>query len=292
MRLLAVLLFLCAVVPAQVAIKAHPVAEGIHMITGNGGNIGLLTGPDGLVMIDSQYAPLTASILSVVRDLSTEPLRLLINTHWHGDHVGGNANLSKTGPTILAHKNVRTRMEKGQFMETFQREVPPAEKDALPKITFEKELTLHWNGEVLNLFHCPSGHTDGDIVVHFQKANVFHMGDLFFNGMYPFLDVGSGGSSQGLIAAADRVLAMTNEASTIIPGHGPLAKRKDLKDYRDMLATAEASVRLLVEAGLDKEAIIKRKPTEALDERFGKGFMKPDLFTGLLVESIQRSTPR
>jgi glyoxylase-like metal-dependent hydrolase (beta-lactamase superfamily II) len=269
-------LFFACSLSAQVPIKAVPVASNVFMVSGSGGNIGLHVGTDGIFMIDSQYAPASSTILKQIREISQEPIRYLFNTHWHGDHVGGNENFKKTGGAIVAHANVRVRMEKGQTMEIVKREVPPAPKLALPTISFDGEITFNMNDEVIHAFHCKNGHTDGDAVVHFKNADVFHMGDLFFNGMYPFIDLGSGGSIDGLIAAADRILLLATDQSKIIPGHGPLATREDLSRYREMLVSVRKSVLQLVEAGNDTEAIVAKKPTAELDETWGGGFMKRD----------------
>ncbi|MFI5169976.1 MAG: MBL fold metallo-hydrolase, partial [Vicinamibacterales bacterium] len=176
---------------SQVEIKAEKVTEGVYMLTGRGGNIGLSVGKSGSFLVDDQYAPLTDKILAVVKSVSPEPVRFLVNTHWHGDHTGGNENIGKAGVFIVAHENVRQRMSKEQFKAVFKSTTPPSPEAALPVVTFGEGVTFHWNGDEIRVYHVPPAHTDGDSIVVFRKANVVHMGDLFFNGMYPFIDVSS-----------------------------------------------------------------------------------------------------
>src|SRR5262245_56719058 len=182
-----------------VEVKASPVAGNVHVLTGRGGNIGVSAGDDGVFLVDDQYAPLTDKVKAAVAGISPRPIRFLLNTHWHGDHTGGNENLGKAGVVIVAHENVRRRMSVEQFIEAFDEKVPPAPAQALPVVTFTDAVTFHMNGDDVRCFHVPPAHTDGDTVVHFQKADVIHMGDLFFNGMYPFIDVATGGSFEGVI---------------------------------------------------------------------------------------------
>ena len=210
----------------DVNIKATKLADGIHMRTGKGGNIGVLTGPDGTFMIDDQFAPLTARIMVAVKNIGGDTPRFLINTHYHFNHTGGNENLGNAGVTIVSHDNVRKKLAKGTTIVAFNRVMPPAPKAAVPVITFTREMTFHLNGETVHAIHSPNAHTDGDTIIHFEKANVIHAGDLFFNGFYPFIDTGAGGTVQGVIAAIDKMLALADDNTKIIPGHGPLADKK------------------------------------------------------------------
>jgi len=276
--------------PVQEAqIRATEVAPGIHMLEGQGGNIGLLSGDQGALLIDDQYAPLTGAILKAVSEITDQPVQFVLNTHWHGDHTGGNENLGRRGAVIVAHENVRKRLSSEQFMEAFNRTAPAAPEVARPVITFTRDLTFHWNGEEVRVFHVGHAHTDGDALIHFKRANVFHLGDTFFNGFYPFIDAGSGGVIDGMIEAADLVLEQADESTKIIPGHGPLGNRAALQDYRDMLVTVRARIDGLLEEGLSRDEIIARKPTEDLDAKWGGGFMKPDVWVGLLVDGIERN---
>ncbi len=260
---------LCAQDPLDtVQVRSVAVARGVYMLMGAGGNIGVSAGADGVFLVDDQYAPLTDRIVRAIRSFSDRPLRFVINTHWHQDHTGGNENLGKAGALIVAHDNVRKRMSVEQFMEAFNRTVPPAPPGALPVVTFNETVTFYMNDEEIHAFHVTRAHTDGDAIIHFRRANVIHMGDTFFNGRYPFIDIGSGGSVDGVIAAADQVLAIANEQTKIIPGHGPLATRDELREYRDMLAGTRERVASLVAQGRTLEQVMAAGVTAPWDGRF------------------------
>ena len=271
---------------SKVEVKAQKVAEGVYMLTGAGGNIGLSVGQDGCYVIDDQYAPLTDKILAAIKAISPAPVRFVVNTHWHGDHTGGNENIGKTGALLVAHENVRRRMSTEQFMAAFGRKIEPSPEAALPVVTFTDAVTFHWNGDEIRVYHVPPAHTDGDAVIHFVKADVLHMGDVFFNGSYPFIDASSGGRIDGYIAAADRVLAGITERTQIIPGHGPLGTKADLQAFRDMLKTARDRIAKLKAEGKSRDEVIAAKPTADLDAKWGGGFMKGDTFAGLAYDSL------
>ncbi|GMG87113.1 MBL fold metallo-hydrolase [Biformimicrobium ophioploci] len=271
---------------SEVEITTEQVAENIHMLQGRGGNIGVSVGEDGVFMVDDQYAPLTGKILKAISELSDKPVRFVINTHWHGDHTGGNENLSGEGALIIAHENVRKRMSADQVMEVFKRTVPAAPEAALPVITFTDATTFYWNDEEIHVFHIDPAHTDGDSIVHFRKANVIHMGDTFFNGSYPFVDTSAGGDIDGVIANAERIMALSDEKTRIIPGHGPLTDKAGLTAYRDLLVELRDRIKALVDKGMSREAVIAAKPTAEYDEKFGQGFMKPDIWTGIVYDSL------
>jgi cyclase len=273
---------------SAVEIKAEKVADGLYALTGRGGNLGLSVGEDGAYLIDDQYAPLTGKILAAVKELTPEPVRFVVNTHYHGDHTGGNENMGEAGALLVAHENVRRRMAAGTFMKAFNRQVEPAPAGALPVVTFTDALTFHWNGEEIRVFFVGPAHTDGDSIIHFVKADVFHMGDTLFNGMYPFIDVSAGGRIDGMIAAADRVLKVANEKTRLIAGHGPaVATKADLQAYRDMLVEVRGRVAKLKAEGKTGEQIVAAKPTADFDEKWGGGFMKPDVWVGLIYESMK-----
>jgi cyclase len=272
----------------KVEVRTEKVAEGVHVLMGAGGNIGVSSGPDGVFLVDDEWAPLTAKVKAAVAALSDQPIRFILNTHWHPDHTGGNENLGDGGALIVAHDNVRRRMSTEQFIELMGMKVPPSPARALPVVTFDQSVTLHLNGDEIHAFHVAPAHTDGDAVVHFRNARVVHMGDLFFKGMYPFVDLSSGGSFEGMIAAADRVLEAADDRTRIIPGHGPVASRADLAAYRAMLATVRDRVKPLVQAGRTAAQIAETKTLADLDAQWGKGFMKPDVFLGLVVQSLTR----
>jgi glyoxylase-like metal-dependent hydrolase (beta-lactamase superfamily II) len=273
---------------SAVEIGVQPLAPGISMLTGAGGNIGLSVGDDGAFIVDDQYAPLTDRISAAVAKLTPRPVRFVINTHWHGDHTGGNENFGKAGAVIVAHDNVRRRMSAQQVNEFFKMTTPPSPAIALPVVTFAESVTLHLNGDEVRIVHVPPAHTDGDAVVHFTKANVVHMGDLYMNGLYPFIDPSSGGSVDGVVGAADKVLAMVNDQTKIIPGHGPLASRATLREFRDMLATVRDRIRAQVTAGKSLAEIQASAPTKDFDAKWGGGFLKPDQFVAIVHATLRK----
>jgi glyoxylase-like metal-dependent hydrolase (beta-lactamase superfamily II) len=274
---------------AGVGIRALPIAPGIAMLLGSGGNIGVCAGEDGVVLVDDQFAPLSERIRAAVDSISGGgPIRFVLNTHWHRDHVGGNEAFAGQGAVIVAQDNVRRRMSTVQFRATFQDTIPASPRKALPIVTFTDSVTFHLNGMELRVFHVRNAHTDGDAMVHFPAANAIHMGDCFFNGTYPVLDVSSGGTLDGMIAADDLALALVDDATKIIPGHGPLGDRAALKRFRDMLAAVRERVAPLVRRGKTLEEIVAAKPLADLDAVWGRGFMKADRFLGAVFADLSR----
>ena len=253
------------------------VVEGIHVIMGNGGNIGVSAGEDGVFMIDDQFAPVTDKLRELIAGVSDKPIRFLLNTHFHGDHTGGNENLGSAGVTIFAHDNVRARLL-GQG----------APAVALPVVTFNDTTTFHMNGQTIHVFHAAGAHTDGDALIHFREADVIHMGDTYFNGFYPFIDVASGGSLDGTLAAADQALALANDNTRIIPGHGPMSNRAELMAYRGMLIAARDGIQPMIADGKTVEQVIAAKPTAALDGEWGDGFLNPDRFVRIVYSSMKK----
>lgn len=289
--LMSLLFTLSAAASAQegmedVTIESIRVAEGVYMLTGRGGNIGVSTGPDGVIVIDDQFAPLSEKILAAIRVLDEGPLRFVVNTHWHGDHTGGNENLGKAGAIIVAHENVRARMSTEQFMASFNRTVPASPEAALPVITFTDAVSFHWNGDDIDVFHVPAAHTDGDAIIHFKKANVVHTGDVYFNQAYPFIDAGSGGTVAGVLAAVDRLLALGDDATRFIPGHGTVSGKTGLAAYRSMLQTMSERIDRLIDEGLDRDAVIAARPSRDYDAVWGNGFLKPDDWVGVMYDAL------
>ena len=266
----------------KVEIKSEKLGAGVWVLYGAGGNIGLCAGPDGALLVDDQFASLSARILAAVKQASEQPLHWVVNTHWHGDHVGGNENMAAAGATLIAQDRVRERMVEGQDNKFFGRKVEPAPRKALPLITFNDTTTLHVNGEDVVVFHVAPAHTDGDAIVWFPKANVVHMGDTFFNGIYPIIDLESGGSIHGMIAASERVLHRIGDGTKVIPGHGPVTDKAGLQKYHDMLVGVRAAVTKLVKEKKSLEQTVAAGPTAPWDEAWGKGFMKPETFTKVL----------
>jgi len=271
-----------------VQIRTQPAGKGVYMLLGSGGNIGLAVGNDAAFLIDDQFAPLTPKILTAVRAVTDKPVRFLVNTHWHGDHTGGNENLAAAGVILVAHDNVRTRMSSEQFIAALNSRTPASPAKALPVVTFSETVAFYLNDETIHVVHVPPAHTDGDAIVHFVNANVIHMGDTFFNGRYPFIDLSSGGSFDGVINAVNAALRYVNDSTKIIPGHGAMATRADLINYRDVLTKIRDRVAALIKQGKTKEQAIAAKPSAEWDAAWGTGFMKPDVFLGIVYESMSK----
>lgn len=273
----------------SVKVQSTPAGPGVHMLTGAGGNIALAVGEDYAFLVDDQFEQLSQRILDAVRRITDKPVRFLVNTHWHGDHSGGNQNMAKSGIIIVAHDNVRTRMSTEQFIAAFNSKVVPSPRGALPVVTFADGVTFHNGGEQIHVVHVPPAHTDGDAIVHFTRGNTLHMGDLFFNGRYPFVDLSSGGSFEGVIRAVTSALAYVNDSTKVIPGHGPLAGKADLVAYRDVLSGIRDGVAALIKQGKTREEVIRAKPGARWDATWGAGFMAPDVFIGHVYDSMSKT---
>ncbi len=239
-----------------VQVRATALAGGVHVLFGSGGNIGLSVGDDAAFIVDDQFAPLTPKILAAIRAITPKPVKFVVNTHWHFDHTGGNENLGKAGALIVAHDNVRKRMSTEQFMAAMNRRVEASPREALPVVTFNDGVTFHINGDSIQVTHVPPAHTDGDALVFFRKANVLHMGDVFNNSGFPFVDLSSGGSVHGIVNAADRAYFMADAQTRIIPGHGAVTDRARLKAWRDAVAAVRDGVQREVRAGKSIEQIL------------------------------------
>lgn len=267
---------------ADVTIEATQVRDNIYMLTGAGGNIGVIVGEDGTFIVDDQFAPLTDRITAAIAKLTDKPVKFVINTHLHGDHTGGNENFGKAGALIIAHNNVRERMHARELENALEN----AEgSKALPVITFSEEVTFHINKETVQAFHIANAHTDGDAVIHFKNANVIHMGDLFFSGLFPYIDLNSGGAVDGMITAANRILSIANDDTKIIPGHGPLSTPKDLEKYRDVLMKMRAKVMKMVHEEKTLEEVLASNPTEGY-ESWGTGFMNSERFITIVYNDL------
>ena len=270
----------------EVTINAVPVTTQIYMLTGKGGNIGVFIGADGTFLIDDQFAPLTEKILAAIKSVGGDTPKFLINTHYHGDHTGGNENLGGSGTLIFSHDNVRERLSAGSFIEAFNMKSAAVSSEGLPVVTFSADISFHLNGDTVQALHVPHAHTDGDSFILFKTANVIHAGDIFFNGFYPFIDVAHGGSLKGMIAAADQLLALANDQTTFIAGHGPLGDKTQLSDYRQMLATAYERLRTLKMAGKSVAEAVAAKPLADLEEIWGDGLFKGDRWIELVYAGV------
>ncbi len=269
-------------------------SDTVHMLKGAGGNVGISTGEDGLYIIDDQVRPVTTELLKAVRKISDKPIRFVVNTHYHADHTGGNETIGGAGAVIIAHDNIRKRMTTEQVSIFMQNTTPAYAKGALPVITFNDQMSLHLNGETATAYYVANGHTDGDSIIHFPVSNVIHMGDMFFNGLYPYVDLDAGGSMQGMVAAADLALSLADDSTRIIPGHGPLAMTEDLRNYRDYLVKASANVQELIDQDMSLEQVIAAEPTKEWDEELGKTWITPAQFATFIYNSlkgINRYTP-
>jgi cyclase len=277
--------------PSKVELKSSPVAGVISVIEGAngfaGGNVAASVGDDGVLLVDDELQPLSAKLKAKVAALSTKPIRFVINTHWHFDHVGGNAALGGGGAVIVAHDNVRKRVSVDAVLEALgnKMNIPALPPAGLPVVTFAEDVTLHFNGDDIHVFHVAPAHTDSDAVVHFKKANVIHTGDVFISAGYPLVDASSGGRYEGFIEAAARILALADDHTRIVPGHGPVVGKAELEAWHAMLVAVHDKVAKLMKAKKTLDQIKAAKPSAEYDAQFGKGFMKPDM----LVEVIYKT---
>jgi glyoxylase-like metal-dependent hydrolase (beta-lactamase superfamily II) len=269
-------------------VTAEAVAPGIWVLYGNGGNIGVSAGADGVFLIDDQYANMTPAVEKALAAIDPAPPRFVINTHWHHDHTGGNENLAARGSVVVAHDRVRERMSTEQFSEFFERTTPPSPAGALPVVTFSDNLSLHVNGDELRSAYAVNAHTDGDVFIHFRKANVIHTGDLMFHAMYPFVDLDSGGSVAGVIAAVDRMLALADDRTRVIPGHGKVTDRKGLEEYRQLLVTTRERMRERVKAGRTLEQVLAEKPFADYDGKLAWQFITAERYVRILYRDAVR----
>ena len=268
--------------PAKVEIKVEKAGGSVYMLIGNGGNIGVSAGPDGILIVDDQFASLAPKIQAALKGIADQPVRFVLNTHWHFDHTGGNAPFSKS--TIIAHDNVRKRMAAGASM--LGRTIPPAPAEALPVITFDRSLTVHVNGEDIYALHYAKGHTDGDSIVYFSKSNVLHMGDDFVTYGLPFVDVASGGSVQGMIDNDEKAIQSLPDDVKIIPGHGPLSGKADVRKFTGMLRDCVALVAAAQKQGktlaqMKSENVLKKY------DALGQGFVKTADFIELIANELK-----
>src|SRR6478672_8433059 len=268
---------------SKVEMKVQKVAGSVYMIEGAGGNIGASVGDDGIVIVDDEFLPLADKIEAALKGITDKPVKVVLNTHWHGDHTGGNPHFGEKAP-IVAQENVRKRLASGG--KTRFGETKPADKIALPIITFEDKVTVHVNGEDIRAIHFPNGHTDGDVVIYFTQSNVVHMGDDFFNGGYPVVDLDNGGSVRGMIADVEQILTTLPDDVKIIPGHGPLGDKASLRAFVDMLKAASGAVAAGIKAGKTLDQLKADNVLAPWNDQWGKLFIKPDRFTETLYNDL------
>lgn len=284
--ILALLLFSCAL-HAESDIEVSQVRGNIYLLTSpSGGNVVAAIGEEGVFMVDSQLAERSAALEEAVRGISSQPIRYILNTHYHSDHTGGNTFFGNKGAVIISHENVRKRLGTRQFITYFQREMQPLPKAGLPSVTFTNDMTFYFNGDEIKLFNLSAAHTDGDTGVFFTDENVLVTGDTVFNGIYPFIDVEHGGSIRGMIKAAEVFLSIANDGTTIVPGHGPTMNKAELQVYRNMLATIADRVESAVKAGQSLEQVLAAKPTQDFDASMKKGIVSGDALTRFVYEDL------
>jgi len=268
-----------------IPIQIRSLGENLALLAGPGGNVVVLHGSDGLVVVDTFVAPAWPKFQESLKGFGA-PVKFVIDTHWHFDHTDNNAPLRADGATLVAHENTKLRMSQPHHLAVLELDFPPSPAAALPQRVFKDGYTLEANGERLAVTHVPPAHTDTDVVVRFEKANVLHAGDVFFNGRYPFIDGSTGGRIDGMIAAADRLLGLADSETRIVPGHGPLATKADLAKYRDMLSKAAERVRSLKASGKSLEESIAAKPFADLDADWGKGTFNGDSFVKVVYLTL------
>jgi glyoxylase-like metal-dependent hydrolase (beta-lactamase superfamily II) len=271
---------------SKVEIKTTDIGDNVYMLEGQGGNITVALAKDGIIMVDGQFAPLHDKIKAAISTISNLPVKYLINTHYHGDHTGGNEGFAKDGVTVLAQENVRKRLAAGTTNGLTGAKTPPAAAGALPADTDTNFSKVRLPGRVANLRHIPNAHTDGDTYVWFKTANVLSTGDTFTNGRYPNIDFANGGNIKGMIAATDAYLKLTNAKSRIVPGHGPVADKAALAEYRAMLVTARDRMALLVKEGKSEDDVVAAKPFADLDKKWAPTELASKNFIRVVYHSL------
>ena len=271
----------------EAVISTVKIKDHIHMLQWQGaGNMMVLSGKDGNVLVDDQFAPLVEKINAAIQAINPGMVKFLFNTHYHGDHSGGNENFAKMGATIIAHQNVRARLSADQRIINFSQPQKAAPEAAWPVITFGEELNVFLNGEEVMIFHVENAHTDGDVLYYLPRSNVLHTGDCFMKGRFPFIDRNSGGSVDGWIAAASRTLTLIDDETIIIPGHGDLANKKDYREARDAVMTLRDAVKKRTREGLDLDQIKALNLSKEFDNNFGSGFIKSDAMVTTIFKEI------
>ncbi len=291
-KLLSILLLLPTAILAQrdwssVQIERTEVNNRISFLVGSGGNVGVLIGDEGVMIVDDQYAPLSEKIQAAIAEISSGQIRYTLNTHYHGDHTGGNENFKEAGAIVVAQDNVRDRLGKSWTNEILGRDMEAKSESFWPVITFSDEMTFHFNGEEVTLMYAPNAHTDGDALVHFKTSNIIHAGDLFVRYGYPFIDVSAGGTIDGMIAAQKKILSLCDDNTQIIPGHGQLSTKKDVQELLNMLEATKAIVTKAKEKGETLEDLMAREPLQDFHDRWNGSFITSDLFVQIIYETVE-----
>jgi len=272
--------------PDSAGIKTIPVAGSVYMLMGEGGNVGVSVGDDGILMVDDKFARLADEIRAALEKLSKSKVKFLLNTHWHGDHTGSNEDFGKES-IIIAHDNVRARLSTRQVIEIFNSVSEAKPKEGLPVITFNESISIYFNDEQIDMIHFAAGHTDGDSVIFFRGSHVVHLGDHFFNGFYPFIDLGSGGNVEGFMLNVEKLIGIIPEGAKIIPGHGPLADINDLKAFAGMLRETTGIVQKAIQEGKSLEDIKAKGFSKGLVRKWGHGFLNTDQWITIVYNSYQ-----
>jgi glyoxylase-like metal-dependent hydrolase (beta-lactamase superfamily II) len=274
---------------ANVTINTTKLTDNVYMLKGSGGNIIVSVGQDGVFMVDDQFAPLTEKIKEAVSKIIDQPIKFVINTHWHSDHTGGNENLGELGSIIISHDNVKKRLSTEQFIDFFQRTIPPLSEKGLPIVTFSDNMTIYHNGDEIKIIHVDNGHTDGDSIVYFTKNNVIHVGDDFNDKSYPFIDLSSGGSIDGLISSLETISSIINDETKVVSGHSEVSNKTKVNEFTDMLKDVREKISKMIEDGKSLEEIIASQPTSNYDEiYYDHTNRQPEDFVTFIYQSLTK----
>jgi len=267
-------------------IQPQVLTDSITMLSGPGGNVVVLNGADGKLMGDTFVMPAWPHLKEALDTIGKAPIKTAIDTHWHFDHSDNNAALRAAGATVIAHENTKKRMSESHTLAVLNLAFSPSPAEALPQQTFKQAHKITMNGESVSLVHVPPAHTDSDIYIHFEKGNVLQTGDVFFNGIYPYIDPGTGGSLSGMIAGATKLLAVADSNTKIVPGHGPLGNKADLTKFHDMLVTVRERLQKLKSSGKTVQEAVAAKPLDDLDPAWGKAFFNNDAFIQIAYPAL------
>jgi cyclase len=271
---------------AAIPIQTNKLTDGLTMLSGPGGNVVVLNGAEGKLVGDTFVMPAWPHLKGTLESIGKAPVKIAVDTHWHFDHSDNNAALRAAGAVVVAHENTRKRMSETNTLPVINMTIPPSPADALPQRTFTQNHQITMNGESVSLVYVPPAHTDSDIFIHFEKANVLQAGDVFFNGTYPYIDSGTGGSVSGTIAGLTKLLAMTDGDTKIVPGHGPLGNKADVMRFRDMLSTVRERLQKFKSAGKSVDEAVAAKPLNDLDSSWGKGLNDSDTFVKIAYAAL------